>query len=409
MSHYIVGLDIGSASIKAAIGEVKKNRKFSLVQLLKAPSKGVRKGVVDDVADTVYSVNNILNEIKKISKNAIKNIFLGVGGADIKVHSSGGSVAVSRADNEINQEDIDRVIQASRAISLSPNRMILHTITKQFIVDGVGDICDPLGMIGNKLEVNSLIIDAFVPAIKNLTRCVEVSGGSISGLILSPLAAARSVLSKNQKDLGVVLIDIGFGKTGMSVYEENKFLHSAIFPVGSGNITNDLAIGLRSSIETAETIKLSFGRALAKEVGARESLELSKIDSRAKGTVTKKFIAEIIEVRLAEIFELINNELKRIGKAGQLPAGIVLVGGGSKIPGLVDLAKQEMKLSAQIGIPDVSEIEIVSSELSGEIDDPEFSCVLGLLLWGYDNLHGKEVAGSPVKSFFKKLLDHFIP
>jgi len=409
MNNFITGLDIGSQSIKAAVAEIKKGGKLALVRLFKMPSKGIRKGVVDDIADATYAVNNALGEIKKISKSAIKNIFLGVGGVDIKVHSSNGSGAVSRADSEITQDDIDRVVQASRAINLAPNRLVLHHITKEFIVDGVGDIRDPSGMVGNKLEISSLIVDAFSPTVKNLTRCVEVSGGGISGLILGPLADARSVLSKNQKELGVVLIDVGFGKTGMSVYEENKFVHAAIFPVGSGNVTNDLAIGLRSSVEVAETIKLSFGSAKASEVGGREMVELQKIDPRAKGSVTKKFIAEIIEVRLAEILEFVNNELKRIGKAGQLPGGAVLAGGGSKIPNLVDLARHELKLSAQIGVPDVSEIEITNGELTAEIEDPEFSCVLGLLLSGKDRLEEKRTIGLPGKNFIRKILDHFIP
>lgn len=206
MQNYITGLDIGSQSIKAAVAEIKKGGKLTLVRLFKMPSKGIRRGTVDDIADATYAVNNAFGEIKKISKSAIKNIFLGVGGADIKVHSSSGSGAVSRADNEITQDDIDRVIQASRAINLSPNRLVLHNITKEFIVDGVGDIRDPLGMIGNKLEIYSLIVDSFSPAIKNLTRCVEVSGGSISGLILGPLADTRSILSKNQKNSVLFLL-----------------------------------------------------------------------------------------------------------------------------------------------------------------------------------------------------------
>src|SRR3989338_6058097 len=308
MQNYIVGLDIGTNSIKCVVGEVGRDGKLSPVQVLKMPSGGLRKGIVDDISEATYSINNVLSEVRKISKNAPKNIYLSVGGADIKIQSSRGSIAVSRADNEIDKEDIDRAIEASRAIPLPPNRMILHAITKEFVVDGVGDIQNPSGMMGNKLEVVSLIIDSFIPSVKNLTKCAETAGGSIAGLILTPIASARSVLTKNQKELGVALIDIGFGRTGLSVYEESKLVHAAILPVGSGNITNDLAIALKVPISVSETVKLSFGSAVAKDVSRREIVDLTKIDAKSKGLITKKFISEIIEARLAEIFEFVNNE-----------------------------------------------------------------------------------------------------
>lgn len=407
--NHIVGLDIGSQSIKCVVAEVKRDNKLSLIRVFKMPSGGMRKGKVDDVGEATYAISNALGEIKKISKNALKNVYLGVGSADVKVQSSKGSVAVSRADNEIDQEDINRAIEGSRAVPLPPNRMILHAITKEFIVDGVGDIRDPLEMIGNKLEVNSLIIDSFIPAVKNLTKCTEIAGGGIAGLILGPLASARSVLTKNQRELGVILIDIGFGKTGLSVYEENKLLHTAVFPVGSGNITNDLAIGLKTAISTAETVKLSFGYAIAREVPRRESVELQKIDAKAKGVITKKFISEIIEVRLAEIFEFVNNELKHVNRHANLPAGVVLSGGGAKLPGIVELAKQELRLPAQIGVPDLTSLEIRNAELALQFEDPDYVCALGLLMWGGDKLSRPLGNPSSVKGFLKKIFGNFIP
>src|SRR3989344_815567 len=183
--QYITGLDIGSGSIKAVVTEVKKDGQLSLVKVFKSPSAGLRKGAVDDLSEVVRSFNQAFGEIKKISKSALKNIYLNIGGADVRIQSSRGIVAVSKADYEIYQDDIDRAVQASQAINLPPNRMVVHAITREFVVDGVGNIRDPLGMIGNKLEVNSFIIDAFSPAVKNLTKCVEMVGGSIGGLIFS--------------------------------------------------------------------------------------------------------------------------------------------------------------------------------------------------------------------------------
>jgi len=410
MNNFIVGLDIGSRHIKAIVGEAKRGGGLSIVRVLKTPTLGIRKGVVDEISEVTQSLSPVVSDIKRISKNAASNIFLGVGSSDIKVQSSIGVVAVSRADYEIFEDDINRAVQSAQAVHIAPNRMVLHSIIREYIVDGVRDIQDPLEMVGNRLEVNSLIIDAFAPSIKNLSKCVEVLGGELGGLILSPLASARAVLTKNQRELGVVLIDIGFGRTSIAVYEEGKLLHTAVFPIGSGNITNDLAIGLKVAVPLAERIKLSFGSAVARDTLRRDSIDLSKIDASVKTVITKKFVSEIIEVRLAEIFELINNELKYIGKAGKLPAGAVLVGGGVKVPGIVELAKHELKLPAQIGNPDLTQFEVKDAETAQQLEDPENICALGLLLWGYDERARSKpsVSGKSI-GFLKKMFRYFVP
>ena len=406
--QYITGLDIGSSHIKAALGEVKKDNQLSLVKLFKTPCGGMRKGNIDDLGELTRSLNLMFAELKKISRNTLKNLFINVGGPDIHTQSSKGIVAVSRADGEIQQEDIDRAVQASQAINLPPNRMVLPAIIREFVVDGVGDIRDPLGMVGSRLELNSLIIDAFSPSVKNLNKCVEMAGGSVGGLIFSPLAGAQAVLSKNQKDLGVAFVDIGFGTTSLCVYEENKLLHAAVFPLGSGNITNDLAIGLKTSLDAAEAVKLTFGSASPKGISGREQVDLKKIDPNARNSASRRFISDIIQVRLAEIFEFVNNELKLIGKARQLPIGVVLGGGGSKIPGLVDLAKDELELPAQIGIPDTSSLDVPSGEISFQAEDPEMVTAIGLLLWGRDRLLSGE-AGDGLGGWMKQLWKNLLP
>ena len=403
--NYITGLDIGASNIKAVVGQVNEDGRISVLRVFKSPSSGMRKGVIDDFSEMTKSINQIFGEIKNFSRQALKNIYVNIESCDIHTQFSRGIVAVSRADSEIHKDDIDRAVQASRSVKFASNRTVLHAIDKEFIVDGVGDIRDPLGMIGSRLEVESLIIDVFDPAVKNLNKCVESAGGNVSGLIFSPLASARSVLSKNQKDLGVVLVDIGSSTTGICVYEENKLIHTAVLPVGSGNVTNDLAIVLKTSIVAAEAIKLSFGTALAKEVSGKETIDLRKIDPNAKNTTTKKRVAEIVETRLAEIFEFVNNELKSIGKSGQLPGGVMLVGGGSKIAGIVDLAKQELKLPAQIGIPETSSLEIASGELNLQVEDPEFACSVGLMIWGSDKYSG----GASFKGWFDRLINSLKP
>lgn len=408
MSNYITGLDIGSYNIKTAVAEIKRDGKLNLLRVFKTPCQGLRKGVVDDVAEATRAMNLALQEVKKISAQAVKNIYVSVGSQDAKTQISRGIVAVSRANYEIYQDDIDRAVEASRAVNLQPNRMVLHALTQDYIVDGVGQLTNPLGMVGNKLEVASLIVDAFAPHIKNITKCVEIAGGMIGGVVFAPLASSRSVLSRNQKELGAVLIDIGATKTGLCVFEEAKLLHAAVFSVGAGNVTNDLAIGMRTSIAVAELVKLSFGSALVKEVPSRETIELRKLDPASRGEISRRFVSEVIEVRLAEIFEFVDNELKKISKSHKLPGGAVIVGGGAKLPNLADLARQELKLAAHIGLPDASQFDLTGSQdLLPQVEDPEFACVLGLVLVANDQTADSR---GPMRSgMIKRILSYFLP
>jgi cell division protein FtsA len=318
-------------------------------------------------------------------------------------------VAVSRADAEIYQDDVDRAVRASQAVNLPQNRTIIHTLTRDFMVDGVGDIVDPLGLSGSRLEVQSLVIDAFSPHVKILIRAVELAGGEVSGLVFAPLVAARAALSKRQKELGTVLIDIGFGTTGLSVYEENRLAGVAKFPMGAGSVTNDLAVGLKIPVDAAEEIKLHYGYAYSREVNAKESVELKKFAEGAKGSVSRRFIAEIIESRLEEILDLVNGELKIIQKDAKLPGGAVLVGGGAKLPGLTDLVKQEMRLSAQIGCTLADEWESGGGTSREFLEDPEFAGAFGLVLWGIEGEGGGESPKDFPGISLKKLFGYFTP
>lgn len=405
----ITALDFGSAQIKALVTETKKNESLSLLGVFKTPSAGFRKGEIADSEDVVQSLSKLFGEIKQINKAALKNVFVNINGSNVKFHHSRGIVAVSRADNEIYAEDIERAVKASQAIDLNRNRMILHTITQEFFVDGIGDIRDPLGMVGNRLEVNSLIIDAFNPTVNNLVKSIEIVGGRIGGLIYNPLAAGRALLTKIQKELGAVIIDIGWGTTSMAVFEENKLIQASVFPVGCGNITNDLAIGLKCPIGAAEKIKFSFGRASAKEISSKEKIDLSQIDKDLQSVVSRKFIAEIIEIRLAEIFELVNNELNAISRAGRLPAGAVIAGGGAKMSGLAELAKQELRLPIQLGVPEIAGIEVTNAEFENQIEDPELAVAVGLTLLAHDQSSKSGGWDIGEKFSMRKILKHFIP
>lgn len=401
----VLGLDVGSHSIKAVVGEIIGQNKIKLYAGFSKPSRGIRKGVVVDMEEAAGVITSVLQEVKSYSKSGLRNIYLSVGSSDIRAQMSHGIVAVARANAEIYKDDISRVKEASEAINLPSNRLLLHTITREFIVDDIGDIRDPLGMVGTRLEVISVVIDAFQPAIKNLMKCVELSGGSVSGIIFTPLSSAIAVLTKNQKELGVVLVDIGYGTTGMAVYEENKLLHTKTFPVGAGHVTNDLAVALKIPIEAAEKLKLSYGHAFSREVAGKETIDLKKVDSSLKGVPSRKFISEVIEARLSEICSLINAELRVVDRAAKLPGGVVLVGGGAKMPGIADLFRSELKLSTQIGLPLPSAFEATSPDTAELLESPECTAALGLLLWsGELNPRRMSLSGNTVTKFLKNFL-----
>lgn len=401
----ILGLDIGSNTIKAVLAEPSGDGKFILKGGFSRPSRGLRKGVVVDMDGATKAVSGLLEKIREVSKSALKNIYLRVGGADVRVQTSRGITAVSRANSEIYKDDIDRVREASQALNLPSNREILHTINREFIVDGVGDIQDPLGMIGARLEVVSLIIDAFQPTIKNLSKCVELAGGSISGLVFGPLASAATLLTDNQKELGVISIDIGYGTTGIAVYEENKLLHTRVFPVGAGHITNDLAIALKIPVEVAEKVKLSFGFASSGGTSAKDKIDLQKLDTSVKGSPSRKFISEVIELRLREICDLVVSDLRAIDKEKRLPAGVVITGGGAKLPGLAELFKDELKLATQIGFPKDKIFDTESKSMLEFIESPEYSLALGLVVSSGEGKGGRiSMSGAGVSKFIKNFL-----
>ncbi|OGY99201.1 MAG: cell division protein FtsA [Candidatus Liptonbacteria bacterium RIFCSPLOWO2_01_FULL_52_25] len=391
-STFITGLDIGTHALKAVVAE-NVNGKPVVRLVLKEPAQGLRRGAIVDLAEASRPINKIVGEIKKFSRAAAKNMYVNIGTQQVKSQASKGIVAVSRADTEIYPDDIERAVKASQAVNLGPNRTIIHTVTREFIVDGVGDIMEPLGLSGSRLEVNSLIIDAFAPHVKNIMRAVELAGGEVAGLVLTPLVAARSALSKRQKDLGVVVVDLGAGTTGMSVYEENKLIGVAKFPVGGASVSNDLALTLKIPVHAAENLKLNYGYALSRDVSQKEMADLNKIFPEANHSVSRKFVAEVIQARLEEIFEFVSAELRLIGKHGKLPGGVVLVGGGAKLPGLTELAKHELKLTSQIGVALEDEWHTEQNSFSEYLEDPEFVNALGLALWGVDGEEWKSGKG----------------
>ena len=405
-----LALDIGSAHVKALVGELGRDGTMSLVSLVRMPSRGMKRGMVDDPSDVAGAVHQVLVEVRKSHPEAHKAIFVNVTTPHVKAQISRGIVAVSRADSQIHHDDIMRVEAASQATGMPRGRMVVHLINQEYVVDGITGIRNPLGMIGSRLELVSMIVDVFEPAVKSVTKAAETAGGEIEGIIFGPLASAQAVLTKNQRDLGVALVDIGHDVTSVAVYEDGKLVHVAAIPLGAASVTNDLAVGLRISPEAAEAVKRSFGSAVSKDIPARDMIDLGKIDARARGVVARRLAGEIIEARYEEIFGFVGEELKKIGKAGRLPAGVVLVGGGAKMTGVAECAREVLRLPAQIGVCDLSRMAVHGGESVAQAEDPEFACAVGLLSWAREQAGEPERAGaSSLKGIFKKFVDYFMP
>lgn len=370
----IIALDVGTCNIRLVVAKMRQSgSRPQIVGVTQVPARGMRKGVVVDMAEAVQSIRQAKELASRTAGMPVDHAFVNVGGSHIATRFSKGVIAVSRADGEISQEDKNRAVAAATAISLPSNREILHVLPQRFCVDGTEAVKDPVGMHGVRLEVNALIIEGLSPFIKNLINCVREASIEEDGLLLSSLAASATVLTKRQKELGVMLLDLGGGTTSLAVFEEGDILHCQVLPVGMMHITNDIAIGLRLSIETAEKIKLDYGSVRPGEIGKKEMVDLTKM-GEPEGQVARQLVAEIIEARVGEILDLVNKELKKIDRVGFLPAGVVLTGGGVKMRGMVDLVKEKLKLPAQLG--QIQELEGIVDQ----VDDPAFATAVGLIV-----------------------------
>ena len=386
----IVGVDMGSSNIRTVIAQIFPEEEMPrIIGVGIAESAGIRKGVIVDLEEALNSVRESKEKAEMNCGLKIDHAIVSLGGSQITSQNSKGVVAIGRADGEVTEDDVMRVINAAQAISVPPNKEIIHVIARSYSLDDQKNIKDPLGMNGVRLEADTMIIEGSTPYVRNLAKCFEQTDIEMDDFVLVPLAASKAVLSKRQKELGVILIDIGGGTTSIAVFEENDLLHTSILPIGGNNITNDIAIGLRTSIEVAEKVKLEYGSALPSEVSKKEDINLAEIDANEEGLVSRHHVAEIIEARLEEIFSMVNKELKIIGRDKLLPAGIILTGGTAKISGSVDLAKNILALPAQTGFP------LQMGGLVDKIDDPAFATVAGLILWGLENsTSGKRGSGT---------------
>jgi len=412
-SDGVIGLDIGSGTIRTVIAAPGKDRDVPrVIGVGVAPSSGVRRGSVVDMEGAVRAILESISRAEGMAGVRVDRAVVALGGHEVFFRETSGVVAVGKADGEVLEDDVTRVLeQAKNSATLSPNQDILHIIPKQYRLDDEKNIKDPLGMSGVRLEVSALLIGDASQHTKNISRALEQAGIALDQFVVAPLAASEAVLSARERELGVAIVDIGANTTSLAVFEEGDLLHVKILPIGSGHITNDIAIGLRTSIAVAEDVKLRYGSALSADIDRHEDIDLAEVSSSEEGEVSRRHIAEIIEARVEELFHYVDGEWKSVGRSGLLTAGIVLTGGGAKLPGLVELAKETLRLPARIGYP---------KPLGGvldRVDDPEFATAIGLVLWADANAdhvagHSSWLVSSEIRNTVgraKRFFGKFLP
>lgn len=408
----ITGIDIGSTAIRVAVGQVdeqsQRGDQIHIIGAAEIAAEGVQRGVVTSIEDTVSSISGTIEQIERLIGIPIESAWIGLSGTHIISQESKGVIAVAKADGEIAADDVERAIEAARTVAPPLNYEMLHILPKGFSVDGQTGIKDPTGMTGIRLEVDTQIIHGLTTHLKNITKAVYRTGIEIDDLVLSALATGNVVTTEKQRTLGSVVLNIGGSTTSIIVFEGGEVVHIASIPLGSEHVTNDLAIGLRTSIDVAERVKIHYGHCLANDVAKKEKIDLAELGAESSEKIDRRFVAEIVEARMTEILEKVDEQLDSVGKSGLLPAGAVLTGGGAKVAGLVDLTKEVLELPASLGYP----VDIMSS--TEKVNDLAFSSAIGLVKWGAE-LHPTDVrrrapkaiagkAGEHIQKFFKSLI-----
>lgn len=400
-----VGLDIGSFKITTVVGRTDEEGELNIIGVGTSFNTGVRKGIVNEIEETVSGISESMETAERMAGVQLDSATININGSHISSFNSKGVVAVGKANQEVTYEDTIRVDEAAQAVQIPTNKEILHVIPRIYSIDGQEGVKDPVGMTGVRLEGEVQIVTVSQPAVRNLKKCVSQGGIQIEDIIASPLATSKAVASKREKELGCVVLDIGSSTTGIIVYEDERPLYVSVLPVGSAHITNDIAIGLRTSIDVAEKVKIKYGTSLTKTVPEKEKIDLSEIDMNEEGIIPRKHVAEIIEARLTEMFSMVKNELKKIGRDGQLPGGAILSGGGAKLEDIDQVAKNILKLPCVIGKP---------HNLKGMVDkiyDPRFSAAVGLMLYQLEER--EQIGGSRQVGIafnrIKKVFKTFMP
>ncbi len=375
-SDVIVGLDIGTTKICTVVGEPDENG-IEIIGVGTNPSAGLRKGVVVNIESTVTAIRKAVEEAELMAGREINSVYIGIAGSHIKGFNSHGVIAVK--GHEITEEDIERVIDAAKAVAIPLDREVIHILPQEFIVDEQDGILDPVGMTGVRLEAKVHIVTGAVTAAQNLIKCANRAGLDVIDIVLQPLASAEAVLTDEEKDLGVALIDFGGGTTDLAIFAESTIKHTSVLGLGGNNLTNDIAVGLRTPMKEAEKIKVEHGSCLSAVIPKDETIEVPSVGGRKPRLLSKHILAEILEPRVEEIFTLIEQEINRTEMKRLLGSGVVITGGSALLPGVVEIAEQIFQMPTRIGYP---------RNISGLVDmvnEPKYATAIGLLLYGMEN------------------------
>ncbi|MDR1853717.1 MAG: cell division protein FtsA [Azoarcus sp.] len=370
----IVGLDIGTSKVTCMVAEVRPDGRLSVVGLGTQPTSGLKRGVVVNIEATVDAISKVVQEVELMADCKIHDLYTGIAGSHIKSFNSNGMVAIK--DKEVTPLDVERVIEVAKAMPIPAEQQILHILTQEFIIDGQGGVREPIGMSGVKLEVKVHIVTGAVSAAQNVVKCVRRCGLEVMDLILQPLASSYAVLTEDEKELGVCMVDIGGGTADLAVFTQGAIRHTAVIPVAGDLVTNDIAMTLRTPTSEAEELKIRHGVAMHALVSPEEMIEVPGVGDRPPRMLTRQTLADVIEPRVSEIFDLVIAELRRSGYEELLSSGIVLTGGAALMPGMAELGEDIFHMPVRVGVP------LYEGALADVICHPQYAAAMGLVIEG---------------------------
>lgn len=376
--NLIVGLDIGTSKVVAIVGEVTTSDEIEIIGLGSSQSRGLKKGVVVNIESTVHTIQRAIEEAELMAGCEIHSVYAGIAGSHIRSLNSHGIVAIR--DNEVSIGDVDRVIDAARAVAIPADQKILHILPQEFVIDSQEGIKEPIGMSGVRLEAKVHMVTGSVSSAQNIVKCVRRCGLEVDDIILEQLASSSAVLTEDEKDLGVCLVDVGGGTTDIAIFTDGSIHHTAVIPIAGDQVTNDIAVALRTPTQHAEDIKVRYACALTQLANPEETIEVPSVGDRPARRLARQTLAEVVEPRYEELFTLVQAELRRSGYEELIAAGVVLTGGSSKMEGVVELAEEIFHMPVRVGVP-----QFVSG-LSDVVKNPIYSTGVGLLLFGQKQL-----------------------
>lgn len=381
----IVALDVGTSKIVAVVAEINpEGTAYEIIGFGQVPSKGLRRGVVVDIELAVQSIQRVLEEAELMANVKIREVITGIAGSHVRSKNSHGMVAIQ--NKEVTQGDVERVLETARAVNIPNDEQVLHVLTQEYIIDGQEDVREPVGMSGLRMEVRVHIITGSVSATQNIMRCIRRCGLEVSDLILQPLASARSVVTQDEKDLGVCLVDIGGGTTDIAVFVKGAIRHTAVIPLGGDQITSDIAMALRTPLAAAEEIKIQQGCALRQLVEGDQKVAVPGVGERGMRQMARQTLVEVIEPRVEEMFSLVLTELRTSRQLDLIPSGVVLTGGSSALEGMLELGEEIFHVPVRLGVP------FYRGPLADVVRKPQFATVMGLLAFGFEE-HQKAQGG----------------